>query len=101
MSIEVYEHQTTGEAVITLGERFDITIKREFAQAYSSFKSYKNYLIDLTYVKVIGSSAFEMLTLLREYSGGINSKITITGYNHEFIREALKDPRYKGLFKLI
>jgi anti-anti-sigma regulatory factor len=84
MSINVHESQETGEVVITLGKRFDLSVKAKFIAAYSKFEPSRNYRIDFRSVEVFDDSTRSMLLLLRRFTG-VYPTITIEGCRHRCI----------------
>jgi anti-anti-sigma regulatory factor len=99
MSINTFEDQNTGEAVIKLGREFGFNSRLEFSEAYSKFEPYKNFKLDFEPVEKIDSSTFGMLLLMREYAKGIDSTITITGCNNK-VADSLELNILSGLFEI-
>jgi hypothetical protein len=100
MGINVYEDQETGEAVITLGQRFDATVIRDFIEAFSRFEQDRNFLINLKDVEGFGFSSLTLLLLLSSYLVRDKSRIYVTRCNHNSVNKAVKFPLFKVLFKI-
>ncbi|MBF0193450.1 MAG: hypothetical protein HQL71_02785 [Magnetococcales bacterium] len=84
MDIKVHENKDTDEVVITLGKRFDLSIKENFISAYSNFEPSRNYRINFKNVEVFDESTRNMLLLLRNFTG-IYPTITIEGCQHKCV----------------
>ncbi|MBF0422459.1 MAG: STAS domain-containing protein [Magnetococcales bacterium] len=72
-------HVTTdGDSVtLSLEERFNFEIHREFRDTYVKFPSSSLFIIDMSRVEYLDSSALGMMLLLREHAGGDKSRINI------------------------
>lgn len=89
------------EVIITLSERFDFTLHKEFRQAYESVKSPRaRYIVDLHDTVYMDSSALGMLLLLREYAGGDTADIRIV-HCHPSIRTILTIANFHQLFTIV
>ncbi|MBF0444654.1 MAG: hypothetical protein HQL68_03630 [Magnetococcales bacterium] len=84
MSIKVHESQETGEVIITLGKRFDMSTKANFIAAYSKYEPSRNYRIDFRSVEIFDDSVRNMLLLLRQFTG-VYPTITIEGCQHNCV----------------
>lgn len=62
---------------ITLEERFNFEIHRDFRDAYSKHPPASSFIVDMSRVEYLDSSALGMLLLLREFAGGDKSTISI------------------------
>ena len=95
MSLNVYEDQTTGEAVITVGQRLDSTVIREFIYVVSHYEQDRKFLINLIDVDSFGLASLELLLLLSGCVGADRSRILVTRCNHNAIDSAVKFPLFK------
>lgn len=69
---------TEGKSVtITLEERFSFEIHREFRDLYAKCPPDSSFIVNMSRVEYLDSSALGMLLLLREYAGGDRSHVSI------------------------
>ena len=90
-----------GKAVkISIGQRFNFDVHREFRHAYESAgKAIHEYIVDLGQTDYMDSSALGMLLLLRDYAGGDTSSIKIINCNNDLIK-ILSVSNFNKLFSL-
>ncbi len=85
---------------VQLGERFDFSIHRDFHDAcLGSGQAARSYLIDLSEVTRMDSSALGMLLLLREHAGDERADIRIVNAAAE-LRSTLRVAGFDKLFVL-
>ncbi|MBJ7549244.1 STAS domain-containing protein [Marinomonas ostreistagni] len=84
-------------AVLTIKGRFDYSCQQEFRECFGQYPKGTEYVIDLTEVSYIDSSALGMLLLLRDHAGGDGGKVALKGAS-EFVSSALKMARFERLF---
>lgn len=84
---------------ITIEGRFDYDCHQDFSTSYKELSqpAQKKYLIDLSRVNYMDSSALGMLLVLRERVGGDRSDITLVGANSE-IKKVLDIANFEKLF---
>lgn len=87
------------DVTIRTDERFDYSAHSEFRAAYKDSPTNANYTVDMSHTSYMDSSALGMLLLLREYAGGDNSSIHITGCNPE-IKKILEISNFHKLFQV-
>lgn len=83
---------------ISFPEIFGFGLRRELRQATIGTHPGTKYMLDLSKVTRIDSSALGMLLLFREAAGGENAAITFTSVSHE-ARQYLKLANFEKLFK--
>ncbi|MBF0139550.1 MAG: STAS domain-containing protein [Magnetococcales bacterium] len=84
---------------ITLEERFNFEIHREFRDACTKFPPATAFIIDMKRVEYLDSSALGMLLLLREHAGGDKSNISIINCKPT-VERIFKVANFDRLFKL-
>ena len=87
---------------ITLPEKFDFRIHREFRAAYEqSENADRNFIINMRNTNYIDSSALGMLLLLREFTGNNpgNERVRIINIRDE-VREILRISKFEKLFEI-
>lgn len=84
-------------AMLTIKGRFDYSCQQEFRECFGQYSKGTEFVIDLTDVSYIDSSALGMLLLLRDHAGGDGGKVTIQGAS-DFVSSALKMARFERLF---
>ena len=80
MGVRAEISKTSGEDVLTISVtgRFDINSYKEFTQAYKERpEAITKYVIDMSDLEYMDSSALGMILMLRESAGGENAKIDI------------------------
>ncbi|MEN8178008.1 MAG: STAS domain-containing protein [Pseudomonadota bacterium] len=100
MTISTTEYLDGKGVKIKINGRFEFSQHQQFREAYAGIEPEKtSFIIDLTEASYMDSAALGMLLVLRERAGGINSDITLSGYNH-VIRQIIEISHFKNLFKL-
>ncbi|MBF0428563.1 MAG: STAS domain-containing protein [Magnetococcales bacterium] len=82
--------QVEGVVYIRVRGEFTFKIRQAFREAYSREPSSSQFVVDLTGVNSMDSSAMGMLLVLREYAGGDRANIALTNLT----------PRMAALLKL-
>lgn len=100
MSLTVH-HDTENDCLtLQLGERFDFSVHRDFHDACLAPDSrVRSYIVDLSDVTGMDSSALGMLLLLREHAGGEHADIRIVNAGSA-LRSTLKVAGFDKLFVL-
>lgn len=100
MSIIAKTDANGSSLTIKVDGRFDFSSHQEFRQAYeSASSSVANYTIDMSDASYLDSSALGMLLLLRDYAGGDNANISITGCNAD-VKKILTISNFGQLFEI-
>ncbi len=80
--------------------RFEFSQHQHFREAYADVQPEKtSFIIDLSDTSYMDSAALGMLLVLRERAGGVESDITLSGFNHS-ISQILEISHFQNLFKL-
>lgn len=78
MAVKIQISEEEKVLTISITGRFDITTYKDFSQAYKDkLDSISKWIIDMTDVEYMDSSALGMLLMLRERSGGDSAAIDI------------------------
>ncbi|MBF0148022.1 MAG: STAS domain-containing protein [Magnetococcales bacterium] len=85
---------------ITLEERFNFEIHREFRDVYAACQPSSAFIVDMKKVDYLDSSALGMLLLLREYAGGDKSNISIINCK-SMVERIFKVANFDRLFKIV
>jgi len=100
MSISVSSTDDGSAIRITITDRFDYDVHKDFRSAYKNTPITSEFIIDLSRASYIDSSALGMLLLLREHLGdSARSKITINGCTAE-IKKILEISNFHNLFTI-
>ncbi|CUB03014.1 STAS domain-containing protein [Marinomonas fungiae] len=91
--------EKSATATMVLKGRFDYSCQQEFREFFARYPKGTDYIIDLSSVSYIDSSALGMLLLLRDHAGGDTSNVVIKGAS-EFVISALKMAHFERLFVL-
>ena len=67
-AIQVGDNEKSGIVTISIRERFDFGLHKEFRSTYKDRDSSASYVINMLEVNYIDSSALGMLLLLREHA---------------------------------
>lgn len=84
---------------IRIDGRFDFTAHRDFRNSYRNSGAGTEYVVNLSGVEYLDSSALGMLLLLREYAGGDKARITLTNCQETVIK-ILKIANFDRLFSM-
>jgi len=79
------ESMDGSEITISLPEKFDFQLHKEFRQAYEK-ASVKSLVLDMNKTQYMDSSALGMLLQLKEYAEKNNSKISIENTNNNILQ---------------
>ena len=100
MSLTVHHDSEHDCLTLQLGERFDFSVHRDFHDACLGAEvSARSYVIDLSEVTSMDSSALGMLLLLREHAGSERAEIRIVNAGSE-LRNTFKVAGFDKLFVL-
>jgi anti-anti-sigma factor len=100
MAVRVAVSKKNDEGVLTISVsgRFDINSYKEFTQAYKERQeTISRYVIDMSDLEYMDSSALGMILMLRESAGGENAKIDIVNCAPG-ITKILKTANFDKLF---
>lgn len=98
MIVSQFDKETSMATLLVKG-RFDYSCQKEFRESFGQYAKGSNYIIDLSEVSYIDSSALGMLLLLRDHAGGDGSTVVIKNAS-EFVSNALKMARFERLFSM-
>lgn len=84
--------------LITIKNRLDLHDHHDFRNCYRNEKPDAMYEIDLSEADYIDSSALGMLLLLREFAGGTEANITISGCNDK-IKKIMAYTNFEEIFR--
>ena len=96
-SVRVTEH--TDKVVLTVDGDFTFELNREFREAYKAHAGKRCFEVDLTSAHYMDSAGLGMLVQLREFAGGENACVSITGTNGT-IQSILEVANFERLFRL-
>lgn len=99
MSLSIHHDSELDCLTLQPGERFDFSIHRDFHEACLARTTARSYIIDLSEVTRMDSSALGMLLLLREYAGAERADIRIVNADAE-LRSTLRVAGFGALFVL-
>ncbi len=100
MSLDVHHDVELDCLTLQFGEHFDFTVHRVFHNAcLGDRKPSRSYVVDLSEVSSMDSSALGMLLLLREHAGGDRADIRIVNTNSA-LRGTLRVAGFDRLFVL-
>ena len=71
--------------IIKFSGAFDFNARNDFLQAYSDAPSDLAFELDFRRCNSVDSSALGLLMVFREFAGGENSDITITGCSEQLL----------------
>jgi HptB-dependent secretion and biofilm anti anti-sigma factor len=86
------------EITISLPEKFDFQLHKEFRQAYEEAGA-KLLILDMNKTQYMDSSALGMLLQLKEYTDNNNSEISIRNASNNVV-EIMKIARFDELFSI-
>ena len=99
MGINMTVSAAGDQVVIAVTDKFDFQLYDEFRAAYAETAGIGvTYLVDLTDIEYLDSSALGMLLLLREHAGGEVSNIEIIQASPE-VRKFLDIANFGKLFR--
>ena len=85
---------------ISISGKFDFNLHKEFRKSYQEVKDPSAaYIVDMSGVTYMDSSALGMLLILRERAGGDSANITIKNCNAE-IKKILEISNFEKMFKI-
>jgi HptB-dependent secretion and biofilm anti anti-sigma factor len=88
------------EVTIRISGDFDFSTLDQFRQAYSGIDlNLVNLIIDLSDAKHLNSEGLGMLLILREYAGGDESNLSVTGCGAD-IRRIFNASGFEKLFDI-
>jgi HptB-dependent secretion and biofilm anti anti-sigma factor len=90
--------QDGNEITISLPEKFDFQLHKEFRQAYEEADA-KSLVLDMNKTQYMDSSALGMLLQLKEYSDNNNSKICIKNASNN-IMQIMQIAHFDKLFTI-
>lgn len=82
--------RNANEVRIRIHGDFTFKIRKEFREAYYSYPANTRYVVDMTEVSVMDSSAMGMLMTLRDHAGGDKSDVSLVNLS----------PRVSSLLKI-
>lgn len=98
--MEVNESQLDGAVSITMPERFDMQVHREFIDVQSNLRGRTSEVrVDLANTRYMDSSALGMLLMLREAVGGDAGRVTLANCGPE-ISKILEIANFESLFAI-
>ncbi|HEU4669569.1 MAG TPA: STAS domain-containing protein [Dyella sp.] len=100
MSLTVHHDSENDSLTLQLGERFDFSVHRDFHDACLAAQvRARSYIVDMSDVTSMDSSALGMLLLLREHAGADKAEIRIVNAGSE-LRNTFKVAGFDKLFVL-
>ena len=97
--IRVSESENGKAIVIFISDRFDFNALKKFRASYQGKPPVSEYVINLSDVSYMDSSALGMILLLREHALNHNSKVSIVGCSGE-IKKILTTANFHRLFDI-
>lgn len=91
--------EKAGLATLAIKGRFDYSSQKEFRECFAEYPKGAKFVVDLSQVSYIDSSALGMLLLLRDHAGANGKQIILKGAS-EFVANALRMARFERLFVL-
>lgn len=98
MIVEQFDDNTNTLTLIVKG-RFDYSCQKAFREGFLKRPRKTSFVVDLSQVNYIDSSALGMLLLLRDHAGGSKGEVVIRGA-HDSVENALRMARFERLFTL-
>jgi HptB-dependent secretion and biofilm anti anti-sigma factor len=100
MSLSTETSKDNGTVTIRLHGRFDFTSSQGFRKAYEAVpKGGAAFIVDMTDVTAIDSSALGLLVILKEYAGGSTGQVRILGCRPE-IKKVLAIANFQRMFRI-
>ena len=78
---------------------FVFDVNREFREAYRQSPADRSFVVDLSRSSYMDSAGLGMLIQLRDYAGGGQARIRLTGVN-DTIRSILSVANFERLFEI-
>ncbi len=101
MSISTKLSADQNTVTIAIDGKFDFNVHKDFRRAYQQVDGDDaRYVIDMSRVTYMDSSALGMLLILREKAGGDDGEVTIQNCNEEITR-ILTVSNFHKLFKIV
>ncbi|MFD1384253.1 STAS domain-containing protein [Rhodanobacter aciditrophus] len=98
MIVEQFDDKTNTLVLVVKG-RFDYSCQQAFRESFLKRSKQCRFVVDLSQVNYIDSSALGMLLLLRDHAGGNKGEVVLTGAR-DFVENALRMARFERLFTL-
>jgi anti-anti-sigma factor len=98
-TIQVSDSKENGTVMISIRNRFDFSVHKEFRASYKDRENAMCYVINLREVTYIDSSALGMMLLLREHAMENKGKVIIQNCNED-IRRILTIANFGRLFDI-
>lgn len=98
MDIEVKEDKATNTAIFSIHKDFDYALAEPFEKAYQDCVVAKHYILDMSDVGYIDSSALGMLLNLREQAFSHGAKVSIINMN-DVVLEIFRVLNFHKIFK--
>ena len=95
--IKVSEDEKNGTVMISIQNRFDFSVHKEFRASYRDRVNSACYVINMREVNYIDSSALGMMLLLREHAMESKGKVIIQNCNAD-IKKILTIANFDRLF---
>lgn len=86
--------------ILTVEGRFDESLHRAFREAYAAYAPDLHYVVDLSRVEQLDSSALGLILLLRSHAGGDAARVTLRGVP-DGARGLLELSRFDKLFEMV
>lgn len=95
----IQTEQLADRVVLRIHGDFTFDINRTFREAYQAHASGSNYEVDLSRTNYMDSSGLGMLIQLREYAGGDNGRVILSGARPT-IQSILEVAKFSRLFEI-
>jgi anti-anti-sigma factor len=100
MAVEIQISEEGKVLTISISGRFDITIYKDFSDAYKNkLDSVSKWIIDMNNTEYVDSSALGMLLMLRERAGGENADINIVNTSPG-VKKIFETANFNKLFSI-
>ena len=100
MSVTTDFSTESNALTIKVNGRFDFSKHSEFRHAYEKAEPQPaKFILDMTSVEYMDSSALGMLLILREHAGGDSAQVSIENCGTE-IRDILATANFERLFRI-
>lgn len=81
MGVSHHFDKNRNEVIIRVTDRFDFSCQKEFRTAYQNYPKGGRYIIDLSQVDYMDSSALGMLLMLREHASSSKENLVLRSVN--------------------